>query len=715
MKIIVATFISIIYSLLLSAQENKKVANDHCGTMQALVEQFKRDPAFKKRFDQQRIIFNSTASSRIYSLQNNQRTEAIATIPVVFHVVLPNGSTVTDQQVLAQIDTLNKDYGGTNGDSVNIPPYFKPLFGKSIIRFCLAQQGPDGLPTTGINYYSTNQTSFPNDNSVKHVATGGADAWNTEKYLNVWICPIANSILGFSTFPNDNAPADQGVVIDYRSIPGGSYAGYNLGKTLTHEVGHYFNLYHIWGDDNGACNGTDFIDDTPNQGDFTSGTPVGVKTDNCTTVSPGVMYQNYMDYTKDFYLVLFTTSQVARMETALSLYRSSLLTSSGCSTPVLNNIDAQLKSIDQPTQRICSSNFTPIVTVKNAGTQTLTSLTISSVLDNGSINTYNWTGSLASLTTTTVSLANLSVASGSHILRVYTSNPNGITDENKTNDTLSVTFLYQTPLTTDIKEGFENSVFPPAGWDIINSDNSITWQRITDIAKTGKASAYINNFNYSVSGRKDYLRLPDADISNLDSAFFSFQVAAAAYTPISTANNVWDTLEVVVSTDCGKTYTSVYKKWGPNLVTRTAATTDLFIPSAGEWRKDSINLSSFISNGLILVAFLNTSGFENNIYLDDINLRRVTINPNLKAKGVLVTPNPNNGNIAVQFYPQPVGLKAIQIYSVDGRKVAETLIKNEQVNNVYRYNLDSYASGVYIVRIVFDDRVITKQIIKATP
>jgi hypothetical protein len=329
MKIIVATFISIIYSLLLSAQENNRVANDHCGTMQVLEEQFKRDPAFRKKFEQQRIIFNSAAASRIYSSQNNQRTEAIAAIPVVFHVVLPNGATVTDQQVLAQIDTLNKDYGGTNGDSVNIPPYFKPLFGKSIIRFCLAQQGPDGLPTTGINYYATNQTSFPNDNTVKHAATGGADAWNTEKYLNVWLCPLANNILGFSTFPNDNAPADQGVVIDYRSIPGGSYAGYNLGKTLTHEVGHYFNLYHIWGDDNGGCNGSDFIDDTPNQGDFTSGNPVGVKTDNCTTVSPGVMYQNFMDYTKDFYLVLFTTSQVARMETALALYRLPLLTSLG--------------------------------------------------------------------------------------------------------------------------------------------------------------------------------------------------------------------------------------------------------------------------------------------------------------------------------------------------------------------------------------------------
>lgn len=714
MKVIVATFILIIYSFLLKAQENNRVASDHCGTMQVLEEQFKRDPAFKRRFEQQRIIFNQAALSRNFSTQNNARVEAIATIPVVFHVVLPNGATVTDQQILAQIDTLNKDYSGTNGDSVNIPSYFKPLFGKSIIRFCLAQQGPDGLPTTGITYQSTNQTSFPNDNTVKHAATGGTDAWNTEKYYNVWICPLANNILGFATFPNDNVPADQGVVIDYRSLPGGSFTGFNTGKTLSHETGHYFNLYHIWGDDNGACSGTDFIDDTPNQGNFTSGAPVGVKTDNCTTVSPGIMYQNYMDYTNDASLVMFTTQQVTRMETALTLYRSSLLTSSGCSSPVLKNIDAQLRSIDQPVQRICSSSFTPVVSIKNAGTQTITSLTISSVLDNGTVNVFNWTGSLASLASASISLNSLNTNSGQHLLKMYTSNPNAITDENKANDSLTISFLYQTPIVTDIREGFESSAFPPDGWDIINTDNSITWERTTNAAKTGLASAYMNNFLYTVTGRKDYLRLPDADISNLDSVYFSFQVAAAAYTPINTANNVWDTLEVVVSADCGRTYASVYKKWGPNLVTRTAATTEAFIPGASEWRKDSVNLSSFIQSGKVLIAFLNTSGFENNIYIDDVNLRRVAVNPNLKEKGVMVTPNPSNGNIAVQFYPQPTGLKAIQIYSTDGRKIAETLVKNEQVSNYYTYNLEKYASGIYIVRIVFSDRVMTRQIIKGT-
>ncbi len=715
MKIIVATVISLAFCLQILAQENRRVADNRCGTMQVLEEQFKRDPAFKKKFELQRIMFNNAVASRIYSPQNNQRTEAIATIPVVFHVVLPNGATVSDQQLMAQIDTLNKDYGGTNGDSVNIPPYFKPLFGKSIIRFCLAQQDPNGLPTTGINYYLTTQTSFPNDNTVKHAATGGADAWNTQKYLNIWICPIANNILGFSTFPNDNAPADQGVVIDYRAIPGGSYTGYNGGKTATHEVGHYFNLYHIWGDDNGGCNGTDFIDDTPNQADFTADAPVGVKTDNCTTTSPGIMYQNFMDYTRDSYLVLFTITQVSRMEAALSQYRSSLLTSGVCSNATLKNLDVQLTSIDQPVQRICNSSFTPGITIKNAGVQTITSLTISSVLDNGNVSTFNWTGSLASLASTTVSLSNVNVSNGSHIFTVTTSKPNGLTDENTANDVLTNTFMYQTPLTTDLQEGFESNVFPPAGWDIINTDNSITWQRITNVAKTGNASVYINNFQYSVSGRKDYLRLPDVDISNADSAFFSFQVAAAAYTPISAANNVWDTLEVVVSADCGKTYNSVYKKWGPNLVTRTSATTDKFIPTASEWRKDSVNLAAFSTNGRIIIAFLNTSGFENNIYLDDINLRRVSVNPNLKEKGVLITPNPTNGNITVQFYPQPVGLQAIQIYAIDGRKVAETLIKNELVNNVYRYNLDRFASGVYFVRLVFNDKVITRQIIKATP
>jgi len=305
----------------------------------------------------------------------------------------------------------------------------------------------------------------------------------------------------------------------------------------------------------------------------------------------------------------------------------------------------------------------------------------------------------------------LTTTAGNHILTVYVSNPNNNTDEDITNDTLSVAFQYYPPVTT-VSESFENNTFPPAGWDILNPDNAITWKRVTGIGKTGTASVMINNYNYSTIGQKDDLRLPDINLQNVDSAFFSFQVAAATYTPVSSKGNVWDTLEVLISTDCGLNYTSIYKKYGSSLVTMTTADTSAFMPTSSEWRKDSINLADYLGQPDILITFRNTNGYENNVFLDDINVRTVIVNPNLKKQGFLVTPNPTSGTIAVQFYPQPSGLRAIQIFNLMGQKLEEININNGQANNYYSFNLSKYAAGTYIVRAVFSDRVVMKKIIK---
>ena len=175
---------------------------------------------------------------------------------------------------------------------------------------------------------------------------------------------------------------------------------------------------------------------------------------------------------------------------------------------------------------------------------------------------------------------------------------------------------------------------------------------------------------------------------------------------------MWDTLEVLISTDCGATYTSVYKKWGPDLVTTSNNSNSSFIPTASDWRRDSVNLQTYLPYGKFLFAFRNTTGWENNIYLDNINLRTITLNPNLKEHGFLVTPNPTNGSIAVQFYPNPSGLKGIQILNCLGQKIMETIIGTGQANNYYTYDLGRYATGIYIVRAFFNEEVKTKKIIK---
>jgi hypothetical protein len=725
LKALLNFLLSMLFVIAAWSQEASRFKYEQCGTMQRLEFKFANDTALKARFELQRAQFNKAVREGVYSKKlslpvssanGTQRTEpsnerTVVTIPVVFHIVLTNPNIVTDAQILAQLDTLNRDYAGTNADSVKIPSYFKPLFGKSSIQFCLAQRTPDGNNTTGIERIVTTQTSFsPYDDNVKRMATGGLNGWDNTKYLNVWVCVIANTVLGYATFPNDGLPEEQGVVVDYRTLPGGSFTSYNMGKTLTHETGHYFNLYHTWGDDGGACTGTDYVDDTPNQGDATSGCPSGIKTDTCTRTAPGVMYQNYMDYTYDACMEMFTVQQVNRMESALIAYRSSLLTSNGCIAPVPLNYDVQLKSINQPSQRICTNTFTPVVTIRSFGIQTLTSVKINTKIDNGSVSTYTWNGLLTRLSTADVTLNSISITPGIHTLTIYVSAPNNNTDEDPANDTLSISVQYY-PAVTTVSESFESPAFPPPGWDIVNPDKSITWKRVTGVAKTGNASVMINNFNYSNTGQKDDLRLPTVNLQNVDSAFLSFQVAAAAYTAFNTTGNAWDTLEVLISTDCGDTYSSLYKKYGADLVTKANPITTFFTPAADEWRKDSMNLANFIGLNNILLAFRNTNGYENNIYLDDVNVRTVVVNPNLKRQGFLVTPNPTSGMIAVQFYPQPVNLTAIQVYNMTGQKLWE-ISTSGQANNYYSLNISGYAAGTYIVRAVFTDRVITREIIK---
>lgn len=710
----VCLFIAIVFFTgMANGQQTAKIAAEQCGTMQTLEQKLKASPQLRQQFEAERARFNKSVKEGMYRVgaaqqQNGNRTALI--IPVVFHIVLTNPAIVTDAQILAQLDTLNRDFSGLNGDSVKIPSYFKPLFGKSGIQFCMARQTPAGEPTSGIERITTTKASFLNtDEGVKHITSGGADAWDPNSYYNIWVCVLSNGILGYGTFPGTGSNNEQGVAFDYRSLPGGSYAQYNGGKTLTHETGHYFNLYHIWGDDGGACTGSDFVDDTPNQAGSSSTCITGIKTDNCTTGGNGIMYQNYMDYTFDNCLVMFTNQQIDRMESAVNQYRSSLLTSIACQNPVLYNIDAQLKSVNQPGQRICSNPFTPSITIRNRGSQTLTSLTVTTVVDNTGSTSFNWTGSLEQLASIDISVNPVTVPAGSHILKVFLSRPNNSADQNTVNDTLSLSFQYNNPVAA-VTESFEGSAFPPAGWDIVNPDNGLSWQKVVGVAKTGNNSVMINNLNYSALGQQDYLRLPDAVIDGVDSAFFTFQVAAATFTDINTAGNNWDTLEVMISKDCGVTYNSIYKKWGASLVTHTAALATSFVPTAAEWRKDSINISNYIGAGKILLAFRNTTGFENNIYLDDVNLRTVTVNPNLKARGFLVTPSPTSGLVAVQFYPQPTDVKAIAVFNMSGQKIAET-IPNGQ-SNYYTLNITNAAAGAYMVRVVMGNNVLVKKIIK---
>lgn len=259
-------------------------------------------------------------------IASNQHAKSgtVLQIPVVIHVVWNDPvENISDAQIQTQLDVLNDDFRKRNADTTFIPGVFQPLAADIEIEFVLAQRDTLGAPTTGINRIQTTIDEFGNFNPA---ALQAVPPWDTTAYLNIYICEITNGgfILGYATRPGMPLGGFDGIVMDYRYFGtiGTVQPPYDLGRTLTHEVGHYLNLLHIWGD-NGGCSDDDLVNDTPSQ-EFPN---YGCNTHPLNSCSSDDMFMNYMDYGDDPCLVMFTQGQKMRMLAALNGPRASLLTS----------------------------------------------------------------------------------------------------------------------------------------------------------------------------------------------------------------------------------------------------------------------------------------------------------------------------------------------------------------------------------------------------
>ncbi|WP_191906949.1 M43 family zinc metalloprotease [Adhaeribacter soli] len=306
-----------------------------CATNQANALLLKQNPAYRKQL----LLVEKEVQAYLKSRATHRSKQQSDTIPVVFHVVYNSAlQNVSDAQLLSQLTVLNEDFNRRNADTTNTPPPFKPVAGSPQLYFCLASLDPHGKPTAGITRTFTPKTSFKyTENEVKFTSRGGRDAWNTELYLNIWICNLADNILGYAQFPG-GPPETDGIVLKHTSVgrtPLNPFpAPYNRGRTATHEIGHWLGLRHIWGDADSSCTDSDFINDTPNQFVSSSGCPSFPKI-SCNNGPNGDMFMNFMDYTNDACMNLFTKDQSARMNAVLQTSRRSILNSNVC-TNVLN-------------------------------------------------------------------------------------------------------------------------------------------------------------------------------------------------------------------------------------------------------------------------------------------------------------------------------------------------------------------------------------------
>ncbi|TNE53575.1 MAG: T9SS type A sorting domain-containing protein [Bacteroidetes bacterium] len=403
-------------------------------------------------------------------LKNPVTNKATYTIPVVVHVIHTGqavgvGANISDAQIQSAIDNLNAAYSNT---STALTTYTGV---DTEIQFCLAQRDPSGNPTTGIlrvdgsgvTGYATKGvcdagggTGTDNENAVKALSK-----WDNTKYYNVWIVTEINDnnagsgTQGYAYFPGASSAKD-GTIILYNSFgydPDGSI-GYNLKSytnrniTFIHELGHGLNLYHTFeGDNNGAScpsgNGCgsgvgDCVSDTPPHRRSSSDCNTG-GTNSCDGGSSNSLFvHNFMDYSSDDCQTEFTAGQKTRLVATMTGARASLTTSDGCN-PVFAN-DAGILAVVNPSSAVCGTDLDPIITLKNFGSSTLTSVTISYDIDGGTTQTFNWTGSLASNASENVTLPTYSSTAGAHTFNVATSNPNGGSDDYAANDSKSIAY-----------------------------------------------------------------------------------------------------------------------------------------------------------------------------------------------------------------------------------------------------------------------------------
>ena len=288
-----------------------------------------------------------------YLSQNHLNTRSEIIIPVVVHVVWNTAiEKISDEVIFSQIDALNRDYNLRNKDAENVPTEFRDLIGNVGIRFCLASVDPQGYSTTGILKIKTDKTEIGISENVFFTSKGGSDAWDTQKYLNIWVANTGKLISGLGTYPDQSTPEKTGVIIHPKYFGINGNATYGLGRVATHEVGHYFGLLHLWADDL-DCNTDDDVLDTPPQKKAYLGCPSFPKA-GC---SESEMFMNFMDYVDDPCMIMFTKGQKDRILATLNTYRKGLLSSQMSCFKSTSSVNNQIQIYPNPSNGLFQGEF----------------------------------------------------------------------------------------------------------------------------------------------------------------------------------------------------------------------------------------------------------------------------------------------------------------------------------------------------------------------
>ncbi|MBK8364865.1 MAG: T9SS type A sorting domain-containing protein [Bacteroidetes bacterium] len=605
------------------------------------------------------------------------RTSGVVyTIPVVFHILHNYGpENISDAQIYDAMRILNEDYRKLNADTTSIVASFQGIASDSEIEFRLATIDPNGNCTNGIDRIVTQLTYLAADPAK-------LNPWPNNKYLNIW---VANSLentgaAAYAYYPGAAPTASVDGVMSRHNYVGSIGTSSSTGaRTLTHEIGHCFNLAHVWGSTNqpGVACGDDLVTDTPETMGHTS---CDLSSSIC---NPPLIenVQNYMEYS--FCEHMFTQGQSARMRIALNspiggrnnLWQPSNLTATGVSGPP--QLCTPIADFDLNYQLVCEGG----------------DITFYDLSWNGRVGNWNWSfpGGVPSTSTDSSPTINYPTA-GIYPATLSVSNATGTDSITRT----SLIYVSSSQVASvPYIENFEDTASVPGNNGfLLNPDNGTTWTRVTNAAVSGTASIKINNFT-NVKGQIDEWIMPAMDFSNITAPVsMTFYVANARRSSTSE-----DELKFAGSVNCGTSWQTRYNKSGATLATVATVVSSNFTPNVSQWRKETVTLNPFKLLPNVRFKFTNTSDRGNNTYIDSINITGTIVNVDEMDEiqlGFALYPNPTTESSTVQFKLSTKQNVILDVKNILGETIRK-VVSDELEGGLHEIMLPALPKGIYMI------------------
>lgn len=637
-----------------------------------------------------KIISDAIKHTSLYktSFSNN-----VKIIPVVVHVI-HNGGTenISDAQIQSQITVLNEDFRkitGTNGDGNGVD---------TEIEFCLAKKTPDGKCTNGIVRI---HSALSNHLTYQRSQLKNLSFWDNTRYLNMYVVKTINGTsgtLGYASYPG-GPPDEDGIVVRYNYFGRIGTAASTLGRTTTHEIGHWSGLYHTFNGGCGVdtCADGDYVCDTPPAINPNYGCPI---INSCSNDFPNVndQVQNYLDYSNDACKSMFTDGQKTRMHAALASLRYDIwqqwnTDSTGCDSGYVSPSCNVIADFTSNAQSICIGNAV---------------LFTNKTLNNPLSFQWYFTGGTPATSTAlnpTVTYTTL----GTFPVKLVATGSSGMDSIIK-----SAYINVTTPpigQALPFFEDFETSVFPPNGITIDNPDGGITWERdTTAVPFAGVGAARINNLINTNYGQSDAMLLPPFDFTTISGTpYLNFKWAYA-----KSDVNYSDELIVLVSSDCGVNWTQKFYRTGTAMTTGPTQTTPYIPDSNTVWKTANVSLSTYSMSTNVLIKIVNVTDGGNNLYIDNISLGTTPLqleDPDANSSSLLVYPNPVSASFTIQYELTNSENVQLKLTDVLGREL--TVLENaNRPKGAYSVEYkNTLANGFYFINLVIGTKTYTKKII----